>query len=55
MNRASQCGIISFLSGIEEEKNETPETTERKLRDLLVDKLHMARDAVKHLHFDRVH
>ena len=43
------------FSGIEEDKNETPELTERKLRDFLVDKLHMAQEAVKQLHFDRVH
>ena len=43
------------FSGIKEEKNELSEQTERKLRDFLVDKLHMAHEAVKQLYFDRVH
>ena len=44
-----------FFSALEEEKNKLSGQTERKLRDFLVDKLHMAHEAVKQLHFDRVH
>ena len=44
------------FSGIEEEKKKKlPEQTEKRLRFFLVEKLHMAHEAVKQLHFYRVH